>query len=310
MEVRLRILDGPNAGTEYAIAGPVVRLGRGEENDIVLPDSNASRNHAEVVRDARGSYVVRDLGSRNGIFVNRKKTPQAPLRNGDKVVIGSTTVEFVAIGAGGGAAASEGTGSPLVRWAAVAILALVVGFVGVTIAGGGKKGGGRGVTVGTGGGGEPDPGDVSLGNLLAGGGGKEGGVGVGRNDSTKPKSTGVALPTPVQASEGQISNLVNEGDRAAASGKLVDARAYYAQAAKLDPECERCANKLKKVEKEIERKIDAAMSSGRGYFETGRYDQALREFEEVKLLDPDPGSLNNGNATRYIEDIKRLRANE
>src|SRR3954465_7947069 len=75
IEVRLRILDGPAAGTEYAIAGTVVRLGRGEENDIPLDDNNASRVHAEVVRDNGGRYLVRDLGSRNGIYVNRKKVP-------------------------------------------------------------------------------------------------------------------------------------------------------------------------------------------------------------------------------------------
>src|SRR3954468_9913824 len=63
IEVRLRILDGPAAGTEYAIAGSVVRLGRGEENDIPLDDNNASRVHAEVVRDNGGRYLVRDLGS-------------------------------------------------------------------------------------------------------------------------------------------------------------------------------------------------------------------------------------------------------
>src|SRR4051794_27967363 len=75
LDVRLRILDGPGAGMEYALAGPVVRLGRGDENDIVLQDGNCSRVHAEVVRDGSGRFVVRDLGSRNGIFVNRKKVP-------------------------------------------------------------------------------------------------------------------------------------------------------------------------------------------------------------------------------------------
>src|SRR6185295_9325364 len=94
MDVRLRVLDGPDAGVEYAIAGAVVRLGRGDDNDIVLPDNNCSRVHAEVIRDGAG-FMVRDLNSRNGVFVNRKKIPQQrPLKSGDRITIGGTTVEF------------------------------------------------------------------------------------------------------------------------------------------------------------------------------------------------------------------------
>jgi hypothetical protein len=332
MDVRLRILNGPGAGTEYAIAGAVVRLGRGEENDIVLDDNNASRVHAEVVRDKKGRFLVRDLDSRNGIFVNRKKVPQAPLAPGDKITIGGTSVEFVRAGAGGGAAA--GSSGALGRWLLVAVLVGGIGFVVVLVGSGSNPGGGGAVSmVGTsnvppipGGDGlgsgvngknpqnvaSPPPGSVSLTSLFApptgGGKGTPGGNGVdiGRNATTRTTPTpGVPISagTPVAAAE--ISSILGEGDRAMSSYKLVDARAYYARAVKLDPTCERCRSKLDKVEANIKQEIDSSLSAGMSYLNTERYPEAQNAFEKVKLLDPDPTSINNGNATRYIEEVKR-----
>ncbi|MEM9406215.1 MAG: FHA domain-containing protein, partial [Acidobacteriota bacterium] len=49
-----------------------VRLGRGAENDIVLPDSSVSRQHA-VLRFEDDSWFVYDLDSTNGVIVNRVK---------------------------------------------------------------------------------------------------------------------------------------------------------------------------------------------------------------------------------------------
>jgi hypothetical protein len=55
-----------------------VVMGRSRDCDLVLEDPNVSRKHAEV-RPSGGSWVVRDLGSTNGIRVNgRKLDPEAP----------------------------------------------------------------------------------------------------------------------------------------------------------------------------------------------------------------------------------------
>ncbi len=64
-----------------------VRIGRGNENEIVLPDFSVSRRHASIRREAEG-WTVHDLGSTNGIQVNRISVRRALLRPGDKIKVG------------------------------------------------------------------------------------------------------------------------------------------------------------------------------------------------------------------------------
>jgi len=77
-------------------AGPVV-LGRGSGADIVLAGALVSRRHAELSDTAQG-LVVRDLGSRNGVFVNGHRI-SAPvvLEVGDRLAIGDDTFELAAV---------------------------------------------------------------------------------------------------------------------------------------------------------------------------------------------------------------------
>jgi len=63
------------------------RLGRNEDNDIVLRDLNVSRKHAEV-RQIPGGFEVADLGSANGTYLNGKQITRATLSPGDLVSIG------------------------------------------------------------------------------------------------------------------------------------------------------------------------------------------------------------------------------
>lgn len=315
VEVRLRILDGPGAGNEYAIAGSVVRLGRGDENDIVLEDNNASRLHAEVVRDeATGRYLVRDLGSRNGIFVNRKKVPQAPLKHGDTFTIGGTSIEFVTAGGApqsrGADPASRESGT-LKRWLVVA--AIVGGLVMIVVVIGGGSGNDGGQSTGSNSnGGSQDPlvggPGVTLGNLLQTTSTKSG-VEVGRNTNTKTGQLPVATATR-PAAAGEVQSIMNNGDRAYSSQQLPDARAFYQRAVALDPSCEGCRNKLDKVDAEVKREIEASLTTGVGYYNTERFEDAKRAFERVKLLDPDPKSINNGGASNYINQINQKLAEQ
>lgn len=314
MEVRLRILDGPAAGTEYAIAGAVVRLGRGDENDIPLEDNNASRVHAEVVCDKAGRYLVRDLGSRNGIYVNRKKVPQAALANGDRITIGGTSVQFV-MGASDGSDAAgaphEGDGGTLRRWLVVAVIVGVMIFIVAIISshGGGAGGNGRTTTVANNPNVVPNnPGEVSLTNLLQSNPTPKAGVEVGRNTNTRTNQVPVPVPSLPKPAEGQIQSIMNEGDRAYAGSQLPDARAFYSRAVALDPSCEGCRNKLNKVDAEIKKEIESSLNAGISYYNTDRFAEAKRMFEKVKLLDPDPKALNNGNATNYINLINAKMA--
>lgn len=78
------------AGTQTArwlLAGPITTLGRWEGCEIVLPDPEVSRKHAQI-RHEGGRYVLVDLGSRNGTQVNGRRVGRAfLLTDGDELVI-------------------------------------------------------------------------------------------------------------------------------------------------------------------------------------------------------------------------------
>ncbi len=69
-------------------------VGRGSGNSLVFDDSYTSTTHAELVRDAEG-WLVRDLGSTNGTFVNgRRVRGQVRVDAGDEIAFGSVVVTF------------------------------------------------------------------------------------------------------------------------------------------------------------------------------------------------------------------------
>lgn len=86
-----------HAGRRHPVDGAGATIGRGEDSDVVVDDPRASRLHARVAVSPDGSYVVEDLGSRHGTLVNDEPLGQrpSPLRSGDRVTIGDTTLRFL-----------------------------------------------------------------------------------------------------------------------------------------------------------------------------------------------------------------------
>lgn len=90
----LVIRQGPQAGMSFPLTGGEVVLGREEGLGIVLQDPESSRRHARVVMQA-GQYIVEDLGSTNGTFVNGVQlTGPQVLNPGDSIGIGQTALVF------------------------------------------------------------------------------------------------------------------------------------------------------------------------------------------------------------------------
>src|SRR5690349_9663329 len=90
---KLVVIKGAQRGTEFVIAGDVFRVGKAAENDLVLGDETVSRVHFEIVRDAKG-YLVRDLKSTNGTFLDGAEVKEAYLRAGSIIGIGATELKF------------------------------------------------------------------------------------------------------------------------------------------------------------------------------------------------------------------------
>ena len=70
-----------------------IRIGRQSDNDLVVADPGVSRHHAEVINES-GTCTLRDLGSTNGTYVNGSVAHEHALRDGDRISLGSTVVEF------------------------------------------------------------------------------------------------------------------------------------------------------------------------------------------------------------------------
>src|SRR5579859_7046935 len=92
-------LIGPG-GQRTDLRSNVLTIGRAPDNQLVLQDQQASSHHAELRPDAQG-YLLVDVNSRNGTFVNEQRLlPQTPrlLISGDVIRVGDTRLTYAAGG--------------------------------------------------------------------------------------------------------------------------------------------------------------------------------------------------------------------
>ena len=91
----LLVKRGPGAGSRFVLEHPVTKVGRHPDSDIFLDDVTVSRRHAEVARSGDG-YVVRDVGSLNGTYLNRERIEsELTLGTGDEVQVGRFKLVFL-----------------------------------------------------------------------------------------------------------------------------------------------------------------------------------------------------------------------
>ena len=89
----LFVIRGIDQGIRFELEGTVFQIGRDSSNTIQLHDSEVSRHHAEI-RFHEGEFVISDLSSSNGTFVNGKRIERHKLDSGDQVQAGSTLMLF------------------------------------------------------------------------------------------------------------------------------------------------------------------------------------------------------------------------
>jgi pSer/pThr/pTyr-binding forkhead associated (FHA) protein len=83
----LVVQRGPSAGSRFLLDTDEVSAGRHPDSDIFLDDVTVSRRHAVFRRTSHG-YLVADVGSLNGTYVNRDRIDEVLLSGGDEVQIG------------------------------------------------------------------------------------------------------------------------------------------------------------------------------------------------------------------------------
>jgi len=92
---KLLVRDGDKKGRVYLVHNEIITIGREENNTISLFDLKASRRHAEI-RPSGDKFLVHDLGSTNGTYVNEKLVEEKRLEFNDTIRIGHTHLSFLA----------------------------------------------------------------------------------------------------------------------------------------------------------------------------------------------------------------------
>ena len=93
----LIMIDGDNAGKIYSLDKKTITIGRSDEFDIQLADSSCSRKQAMIKFNDNSKPVLKDLDSTNGTFVNGAKITEINIENGDKILLGFSSVFMFAI---------------------------------------------------------------------------------------------------------------------------------------------------------------------------------------------------------------------
>src|SRR5688572_12904914 len=88
----LVFLNGDLIAVPIPLERETVILGKALEADVRVNDAQTSRRHATITTQVNGSgdkaFILNDLGSRNGTFVNGEKVSEAVLHHGDKITVG------------------------------------------------------------------------------------------------------------------------------------------------------------------------------------------------------------------------------
>src|SRR5688500_13203416 len=93
----VRVVSGPDRGLKLPVGADSMRIGSAVDCELVLHDTTVSSRHAEIQIGARG-YSIRDLGSKNGVMIEAVQVERAPLVDGMRIRLGTTTLQVRSLG--------------------------------------------------------------------------------------------------------------------------------------------------------------------------------------------------------------------
>ena len=94
---KLIVIYGAHLGKQYHLGPERMLIGRLDQSDILIDDSSVSREHA-IIERKDGRFILEDLKSTNGTFINGEFVDVRVLNHGDKIRIGNTVLQFIVEG--------------------------------------------------------------------------------------------------------------------------------------------------------------------------------------------------------------------
>lgn len=91
---RLIILARNSSVRQVNLGGPITTIGRSHSNNVCIDSDRVSRHHA-VLQWTGERYLLTDMGSRNGTYVNQQKVRAQELNNGDAILVGDCQLRFL-----------------------------------------------------------------------------------------------------------------------------------------------------------------------------------------------------------------------
>ncbi|MDX1681181.1 MAG: FHA domain-containing protein [Akkermansiaceae bacterium] len=92
--ITVTVPDKVSQPYRFSLERQIVHFGRGDDNDVILDSGSVSSEHAVMERTI-GGYVLKDLGSTNGIKLNGERLETIKLRNGQDIQIGDVDFDFL-----------------------------------------------------------------------------------------------------------------------------------------------------------------------------------------------------------------------
>ena len=90
------VLYGPELGKRATLGRGAFQIGRSSKNELPIDQESVSRHHARISAGHGRSYLIEDLGSTNGTFVNDEKVKDRhPLKDGDQIRVGRSILKFM-----------------------------------------------------------------------------------------------------------------------------------------------------------------------------------------------------------------------
>ncbi|MGQ9618021.1 MAG: FHA domain-containing protein [Candidatus Aminicenantia bacterium] len=289
----LEVLEGPRKGEKIFITSSGLSIGRKKENDLPLEDPMVSREHARIEQELSG-FSIRDLGSKNGVFVNDIMVDFSPLKNGDIIRIGSSLFRFhmeeeekkeeIVLDGKKEFVKKQKKGSPVrIMIYILTAFTLMIVIIALTFS---KKG-------------TPEQASEPA---------EERNVVKPITPSTKTTSDISSLTHEkkemTEVEKVKFDSLFQQGEIAFFQGSYVDSISFYKQALEINPQCETCKKRIEEANKRLIDIIKEIDKRAHEFFESLQYERAIDEWQRILDIVKDPSNQFYIEASKNIEKAK------